>query len=66
MKEKTLIIGLLNAIDYIEDLSGDGTDFITEEILGLQFNRDDLVDRLEDIEAIEELALLDSKDEEEL
>ena len=66
MKEKTLIIALLNAIDYIEDLSGDSTDFITEEILGLQFNRDDLVDRLEDIEAIEELALLDSKDKEEL
>jgi hypothetical protein len=66
MKEKTLIIALLNAIDYIEDLSGDSTDFITEEILGLQFNRDDLVDRLEDIEAIEELALLDSKDKEDL
>jgi hypothetical protein len=66
MKEKTLIIALLNAIDYIEDLSGDSTDFITEEILGLQSNREDLVDRLEDIEAIEELALLDSKDKEEL
>jgi hypothetical protein len=50
MKEKDLIIGLLNAIDYIEELQGDGVDYITMDILGLGLRREDLVDRLEELE----------------
>ncbi len=47
MDKKLLITALLNAIDYIEDITGDSTDFITYEILGVEFNRDDLVNILE-------------------
>ena len=51
MVEKTLLLtALLNAIDYIEELTGDSTDFITQEILGLELNRQALYDLLEEPE----------------
>ena len=44
MKDKTLLItALLNAIDYIEELTRYNNKTIMREILGLDFNRSDLV-----------------------